>query len=67
MTRGGILFLFAGRGGNYQMGIAFSIMRDKIAHNLKRIQEQIDTSPIYQEKGMVTRGIFRARTRGTSW
>ena len=24
----------------------------------QRIQEQIDTSPIYQEKGMVTRGIF---------
>ena len=24
----------------------------------KEIQEQIDTSPIYQEKGMVTRGIF---------
>lgn len=24
----------------------------------QRIQEQIDTSPIYREKGMVTRGIF---------
>lgn len=37
---------------------AVSVMSYYVRLAYQRIQEQIDTSPIYQEKGMVTRGIF---------
>lgn len=37
---------------------ATAVMSYFVRMAYQRIQEQIDTSPIYQEKGMVTRGIF---------
>lgn len=35
-----------------------SVMSYYVQLAYQRIQEQIDTSPLYREKGMVTRGIF---------
>ncbi len=44
--------------GNEEIDDPRCVMSYYVRLAYQRIQEQIDTSPIYQEKGMVTRGIF---------